>query len=35
MVRHILFWRFSQAVTPENRAEVFDHPDEARMRYPD
>ena len=24
MVRHILFWRFSQTVTPENRAEVFD-----------
>ena len=24
MVRHILFWRFSDAVTSRNRAEVFD-----------
>ena len=23
MVRHILFWQFSDAVTPENRAEVL------------
>ncbi len=23
MVRHILFWQFSDAVTPENRADVF------------